>query len=172
MDTDLEDVVITADALRCQAGHVAYLRGRGARLLVCAKGSQPGLLKRLKALPWTQVPAEHASPAGPTAGSPNAPGGGMRATGRSWRVTTSGTIELVMAGNVWDRIGERHVQPRPASATDLADEPHCADRSAARFAAATTSLTAAAAHPGQAAKRGPSREPTRSARATIPRPLT
>ena len=58
---DLRDVLITADALHCQTAHIAYLRGRGAHLLVCAKGNQPGLLKRLKALPWKQVPVGHTS---------------------------------------------------------------------------------------------------------------
>ena len=58
---DLKDVLITADALHCQTAHITYLLGRGAHLLVCAKGNQPGLLKRLKALPWKQVPAGHTS---------------------------------------------------------------------------------------------------------------
>lgn len=56
---DLKDVLVTADALHCQTAHVTYLRGRGAHLLVCAKGNQPGLLARLKALPWKQVPVGH-----------------------------------------------------------------------------------------------------------------
>jgi predicted transposase YbfD/YdcC len=58
---DLKDVLITVDALHCQTGHITYLRGRGAHLLVCVKGNQPSLLKRLKALPWKQVPVGHAS---------------------------------------------------------------------------------------------------------------
>lgn len=57
--TDLKDTLITADALHCQTGHITYLLGRGAHLLVCVKGNQPGLLKRLKALPWKQVPIGH-----------------------------------------------------------------------------------------------------------------
>ena len=56
---DLKDVLITADALHCQSAHITYLLGRGAHLLVCAKGNQPGLLKRLKALPWKQIPVGH-----------------------------------------------------------------------------------------------------------------
>jgi predicted transposase YbfD/YdcC len=56
---DLKDVVITADALHCQTAHITYLLGRGAHLLVCAKGNQPRLLKRLKALPWKQIPVGH-----------------------------------------------------------------------------------------------------------------
>ena len=58
---DLGDMVITADAMHAQTGHVAYLRGRGAHLLVCVKGNQPTLLARLKALPWGQVPVGHTS---------------------------------------------------------------------------------------------------------------
>jgi len=58
---DLKDVLVTADALHCQTAHITYLLGRGAHLLVCVKGNQPGLLKRLKALPWKQVPVGHTS---------------------------------------------------------------------------------------------------------------
>jgi predicted transposase YbfD/YdcC len=58
---DLKDVLITADALHCQTAHITYLLGRGAHLLVCAKGNQPGLLKRLKALPWKQIPVGHST---------------------------------------------------------------------------------------------------------------
>lgn len=58
---DLKDVLVTADALHCQTAHVTYLLGRGAHLLVCAKGNQPGLPKQLKTLPWKQVPVAHAS---------------------------------------------------------------------------------------------------------------
>lgn len=56
---DLQDVLVTADALHCQSAHITYLLGRGAHLLVCAKGNQPGLLKRLKKLPWKHVPLGH-----------------------------------------------------------------------------------------------------------------
>jgi hypothetical protein len=59
--TDLEDVLSTADALHCQTAHITNLLGRGAHLLVCAKGNQPGPLKRLKALPCKQVPVGHTS---------------------------------------------------------------------------------------------------------------
>ena len=58
---DLGGVVITAGAMHAQTGHIEYLRGRGAHLLVCVKGNQPSLLARLKALPWKDVPAGHAS---------------------------------------------------------------------------------------------------------------
>lgn len=58
---DLTDMVITADAMHAQTGHVTYLRGRGAHLLVCVKANQPTLLARLKALPWKDVPVGHTS---------------------------------------------------------------------------------------------------------------
>src|SRR5512142_2172731 len=39
---DLNDVIITADAIHAQTGHVTYLRERGAHLLVCGvKANQP-----------------------------------------------------------------------------------------------------------------------------------
>jgi predicted transposase YbfD/YdcC len=47
--------------LHCQTAHATYLHGRGAHLLVCVKGNQPKLQKRLKALPWTQVPVGYSS---------------------------------------------------------------------------------------------------------------
>jgi predicted transposase YbfD/YdcC len=58
---DLKDVVITADALHCQTAHAQWLHEQEAHLIVCVKGNQPGLLKRLKALPWKDVPVGHAS---------------------------------------------------------------------------------------------------------------
>lgn len=56
---DLEGVLVTADALHAQTGHLAYLHARGAHLLVCVKGNQPTLRDSLKALPWTDVPVGH-----------------------------------------------------------------------------------------------------------------
>lgn len=58
---DLRDTVITVDALHCQTAHAQWLHDRGAHLVVCVKGNQPGLLKRLKALPWKDVPVGHTS---------------------------------------------------------------------------------------------------------------
>jgi predicted transposase YbfD/YdcC len=58
---DLNDVVVTADAMHTQTGHVDYLRGRGAHLLVCVKANQPTVLARLKALPWKDIPVGHTS---------------------------------------------------------------------------------------------------------------
>jgi predicted transposase YbfD/YdcC len=53
---DLHGVVITADALHCQRGHVAYLTGRGAHWILTVKGNQPHLHSQLSALPWRAVP--------------------------------------------------------------------------------------------------------------------
>lgn len=58
---DLNDVVITVDAVHAQTHHVTYRRGRGTHLLVCGKGNQPTLLARLKTLPWKDVPIGHPS---------------------------------------------------------------------------------------------------------------
>jgi len=54
---DLQDVVVTADALHCQRGTAAYVTGRGGHYVLTVKGNQPRLPAQLKALPWTQVPA-------------------------------------------------------------------------------------------------------------------
>ncbi len=54
---DLQDVVVTADALHCQRGTAAYVTGRGGHYVLTVKGNQPRLRAQLKALPWTQVPA-------------------------------------------------------------------------------------------------------------------
>jgi len=53
---ELTDVLVTADALHTQRGHVAYLTGRGAHYLLTVKGNQPKLRAQLRALPWTDVP--------------------------------------------------------------------------------------------------------------------
>lgn len=58
---DLNDVLISMDALHAQREHAAYLRKRGAHYLVTVKGNQPGLLARLRRLPWKDVPPGHIS---------------------------------------------------------------------------------------------------------------
>ena len=58
---DLKDVLITMDALHAQREHAAYLHKRGAHYLVTVKGNQPGLLARLRRLPWKDVPPGHVS---------------------------------------------------------------------------------------------------------------
>jgi predicted transposase YbfD/YdcC len=57
--TDLNDVLISADALHTQRDHAFYLHGRGAHYLVTVKGNQPGLLRQLRSLPWKDVPPGH-----------------------------------------------------------------------------------------------------------------
>jgi len=48
---DLLGYLITADALHTQAGHVAYLTGRGAHYLFTVKDNQPTLRRALAAFP-------------------------------------------------------------------------------------------------------------------------
>jgi hypothetical protein len=52
---DLTDVLVTADAVHTNRGHVDYLHERGGHYLLPAKGNQPTLLRRLRALPWAQI---------------------------------------------------------------------------------------------------------------------
>lgn len=57
---DLAGVVVTADALHCQRSTAAYItshRQLGGHYVLTVKGNQPKLRARLKALPWTRVPA-------------------------------------------------------------------------------------------------------------------
>jgi hypothetical protein len=48
---DLNDVVVTADALHTQREHATYLHSRGAHYLITVKGNQPTLHAQLRALP-------------------------------------------------------------------------------------------------------------------------
>lgn len=52
----LTDVLFVADALHTQTGHTEQITGRGAHLLLQAKGNQPTLFAQLKAVPWAQIP--------------------------------------------------------------------------------------------------------------------
>ena len=54
-ELDLTDVLITADAAHTNRNHADYLHERGAHYLFTAKGNQPTLLRRLRALPWKQI---------------------------------------------------------------------------------------------------------------------
>ena len=54
---DLTDTVVTADALHCQRETALYITGRGGHYVLTVKGNQPRLRARLKALPWSRVPA-------------------------------------------------------------------------------------------------------------------
>jgi hypothetical protein len=53
---NLHGTVITADALHTQVDHARWLVERGAHYLAIVKANQPGLLGRLEALPWRDVP--------------------------------------------------------------------------------------------------------------------
>lgn len=57
--TNLDGVVITADALHTQREHAQYLHSRGAHYVLTVKGNQPKLHEQLCALPWKQVRAGH-----------------------------------------------------------------------------------------------------------------
>jgi hypothetical protein len=52
----LDGVLAAADAMGCQTGHVTYLDGRGAGLLVGLKRNQPTTFDQAAALPWDQIP--------------------------------------------------------------------------------------------------------------------
>ena len=54
---DITDAVITADALHCQRDTAAHILAAGGHYVLCAKANQPTLYRRLKHLPWEQVPA-------------------------------------------------------------------------------------------------------------------
>ncbi|WP_392757810.1 ISAs1 family transposase [Streptomyces sp. LN590] len=58
-DTDLAEVVVTADALHAQRDHAAYLRERGARYMLTIKNNQRGQARQLHALPWKEIPVIH-----------------------------------------------------------------------------------------------------------------
>ncbi len=53
---DLHDVLISADALHTQRSHARYLHERGGHYLLTIKANQPTLLRRMRALPWAQIP--------------------------------------------------------------------------------------------------------------------
>jgi predicted transposase YbfD/YdcC len=58
---DLDQAVVTADALHAQRATARYLHGRGADFAFPVKDNQPGLFDVLDALPWHQVPVTHAA---------------------------------------------------------------------------------------------------------------
>jgi predicted transposase YbfD/YdcC len=55
----LAGVVIVADALHAQVGHVRHLVAQGAHLLVPIKANQPTVFRQLRSLPWAQVSVGH-----------------------------------------------------------------------------------------------------------------
>ena len=56
---DIQNAVITADALHAQRSHATYLTGRGAHYLLIVKRNQPNLHAQLAALPWRDVPVAY-----------------------------------------------------------------------------------------------------------------
>lgn len=56
---DIQDAVITADALHAQRSHATYLARRGAHYLLIVKRNQPSLHAQLAALPWRDVPVAY-----------------------------------------------------------------------------------------------------------------
>ena len=56
---DIQDAVITADALHAQREHARYLARRGAHYVITVKRNQPGLHAQLAALPWRDVPVAY-----------------------------------------------------------------------------------------------------------------
>ncbi|GAA3482263.1 hypothetical protein GCM10018966_067950 [Streptomyces yanii] len=60
LDTiDLNDTVLTGDALHTQHRHGAYLRKRGAHYLAIVKKNHPGLYAQVRRLPWADIPLDH-----------------------------------------------------------------------------------------------------------------
>ena len=49
--------MITADAIHTQKDNATYICSRGGHYVLTVKANQPGLLRRCRALPWTQVRA-------------------------------------------------------------------------------------------------------------------
>ncbi|MFE9934325.1 ISAs1 family transposase [Streptomyces sp. NPDC005533] len=56
---DLTDAVITADALHTQHDHAAYLHKRGAHYLAVVKRNNPGLCRKVRCLPWSEIRLDH-----------------------------------------------------------------------------------------------------------------
>jgi predicted transposase YbfD/YdcC len=61
---DLRGCVITLDAMHTQTDTAQAILDAGADYLLTVKANQPGLLARLKALPWKDVPAHRATTTG------------------------------------------------------------------------------------------------------------
>jgi predicted transposase YbfD/YdcC len=53
---DIAGVVVTADAMHCQRETAQIIRDRGGHYILTVKGNQPNLRKRLKSLPWKDIP--------------------------------------------------------------------------------------------------------------------
>ncbi len=53
---DITDAVVTADATHCQRDTAQTIRERGGHYIVTVKGNQPNPRKRVKSLPWKDIP--------------------------------------------------------------------------------------------------------------------
>jgi predicted transposase YbfD/YdcC len=53
---DITDAVITADALHCQRETAQIIRDCGGHYILTVKANQPTLRKRVKSLPWKDIP--------------------------------------------------------------------------------------------------------------------
>ena len=54
---DITGAVITADAMHCQRETAQIIRARGGHYILTVKVNQPSLRKRVKSLPWKDIPA-------------------------------------------------------------------------------------------------------------------
>lgn len=54
---DIKDALVTADAMHCQRDTAQTIRDHGGHYILTVKGNQPNLRKRVKSLPWKNVPA-------------------------------------------------------------------------------------------------------------------
>jgi predicted transposase YbfD/YdcC len=53
---DIAGAIITADAMHCQRETAQTIRDRGGHYILTVKNNQPTLHKRVKALPWKDIP--------------------------------------------------------------------------------------------------------------------
>lgn len=53
---DIQDAVLTADAMHCQRDTAQTIRDRGGHYILTVKDNQPNLRKRVKSLPWKDIP--------------------------------------------------------------------------------------------------------------------
>jgi predicted transposase YbfD/YdcC len=54
---DIKDAVVTADAMHCQRETAQTIRERGGHYILTVNGNQPNLRKRVKSLPWKDIPS-------------------------------------------------------------------------------------------------------------------
>jgi predicted transposase YbfD/YdcC len=53
---DIENAIVIVDAMHCQRETAQTIRERGGHYILTVKGNQPNIRKRMKALPWKDVP--------------------------------------------------------------------------------------------------------------------